>query len=426
MMAMQPWFPAAKLGIFIHWGIYAVNGIPESWAVFNGEISHDDYMKQLDGFTADQYDPVAWVDLFKRAGAQYVVLTTKHHDGVALWDTQQSDLNVVKQTPAGRDLITPYVEAVRAAGLQLGFYFSHLDWSHPDYAPFPVGQRTRQTMPRIADEEVFAGWPDGPNNPAWQRFLKFHRGQLMELAEFKPDLWWFDGDWTPEGNDYWQMEEVRDLLLELTPDAILNSRMRGYGDYATPEQGIPVIAPEGPWEFCVTINDSWGYQVQDTNHKSVRQIVRMFCECIGMGGNMLLDVGPYADGSLQPEQVNRLEGLGEWMRKHAEAIYPTDAGLPHGHIYGTSTLTKDCETLYVFIFDRPWDQIAIKGLITPVKRISVVGAGEELKHTKIGGLGETPGTVWIDVPEHVLDPNATVLKVELDGPLNYYHGAGRD
>jgi alpha-L-fucosidase len=248
----------------------------------------------------------------------------------------------------------------------------------------------------------------------------------MELAKFKPDIWWFDGDWTPVGNEYWRMDQVRDMLEKETPDAIFNSRMRGYGDYATPEQGIPVVAPEGPWEFCVTINDSWGYQVQDHNHKSVRQIVRMFCECISMGGNMLLDVGPYADGSLQPEQIDRLEGLGQWMSKHAEAIYPTDAGLPHGHIYGTSTVTKDRQTLYVFIFDRPWDQIAVKGLITPVKRVSVVGSGEDLTHTKIGGLGETPGTVWIDVPEHVLDPNATVLKIELEGPLNYYHGAGRD
>lgn len=426
-MAMKPWFLEAKLGIFIHWGIYAVNGIPESWSIFNGQISHDDYMAQCAGFTADKYDPREWLDLFKRAGAKYVVLTTKHHDGVALWDTKQSDLNVIEKTPAGRDLITPYVEAVRDSGLQLGFYFSHLDWSHPDYAPHPVGQRTHQTMPHHGDDSAaYAGWPDGPNSPEWQRFLKFHRGQLEELAQFNPDLWWFDGDWTPEGNNYWRMEEVRDLLEGHTPDAVFNSRMRGYGDYATPEQGIPVVPPEGPWEFCVTINDSWGYQKHDTNHKSVRQIVRMFAECIGMGGNMLLDVGPYPDGSLQPEQIDRLEGLGAWIAKHEEAIYPTDGGLPHGHIYGTSTLSKDKETLYVFIFDRPWDQISVKGIITPVKRVSVVGTGTELAHTKIGGLLDAPGTVWIDVPESELDPNATVLKIELDGPLDYYHGAGRD
>ena len=426
-MTMQPWFPAAKLGIFIHWGIYAVEGIPKSWAFFQEQISYEDYMAQCAGFTGEKYDPEAWIDLFQRAGAKYVVLTTKHHDGVALWDTQQSDLSVVKQTPAGRDLIAPYVDAVRHSDLKLGFYFSHLDWSHPDYSPFPPGQRTRQTMPmRQPDEEVYAAWPDGPQNPAWQRFLKFHRAQLVELAQFKPDLWWFDGDWTPQGDDYWRMGELRDLLVQYTPDAIFNSRMRGYGDYATPEQGVPIVPPEGPWEFCVTVNDSWGYQKQDHNHKSLRQIVRMFAECIGMGGNMLLDIGPYADGGLQPEQVERLEGLGAWIRKHEEAVYPTTAGLPPGHVYGASTLSQDRQTLYVFIFDRPWDQIAVKGLQNTVKRVSVLGEGSELTHRKIGGLGHTPGVVWIDVPERVLDPNATVLKIELDGPLDLYRGAGRD
>ncbi|MBZ0300667.1 MAG: alpha-L-fucosidase [Anaerolineae bacterium] len=425
-MTMQPWFMEAKLGIFIHWGIYAVNGIPESWAIYLDQISHDDYMKQLDGFTAERYDPAAWVDLFKRAGARYVVLTTKHHDGVALWDTQQNDLSVVHKTPAGRDLLTPYVEAVRAAGLNLGLYFSHLDWSHPDYAPQPVGQRTYKTMPRVDDAEVYAGWPAGPRSPEWERFLKFHRGQLTELAQFKPDLWWFDGDWTPQGNDYWQMDDVRDLLVAANPDVVFNSRMRGYGDYQTPEQGIPVARPEGPWEFCVTINDSWGYQKHDHNHKSVRQLVRMFSECIGMGGNMLLDVGPYADGSLQPEQVERLEGLGAWISKHAEAIYPTEAGLPHGHVYGTSTLSKDKHTLYVFLFDRPWDQVSVKGIRNPVKRVSVVGSDTTLTHKTIGGApwANIPGMLWIDVPEAELDPNATVLKIELEGPLDLYSGPG--
>jgi alpha-L-fucosidase len=281
-------------------------------------------------------------------------------------------------------------------------------------------------MPRIDDKIVYAGWPDGPKSPEWQRFLKFHRGQLAELAKFSPDLWWFDGDWTPEGNDYWQMDDLRAMLVTANPDVVFNSRMRGYGDYETPEQGIPVTQPGGPWEFCVTINDSWGYQKHDHNHKSVRQIVRMFCECIGMGGNMLLDVGPYADGSLQSEQIDRLEGLGAWISKHAEAIYPTEAGLPHGHLYGTSTLTKDRETLYVFLFDRPWDQISVKGIRNDIKRVSVVGSTTELVQRKIGGApwANVPGVLWIDVPEAELDSNATVIKIELEGPLDLYHGPG--
>ncbi|HEX8237159.1 MAG TPA: alpha-L-fucosidase [Abditibacteriaceae bacterium] len=420
---MQSWFPQAKLGIFIHWGIYAVNGIPESWAFFNRQISYADYMAQCDGFTARDYDPQAWADLFKRSGAQYAVLTTKHHDGVALWDTQQNDLSVVKKTPAGRDLIGPYVDALREHGLKVGFYFSHLDWSHPDYAPIPQFERNSQTL----SSKTYEQWPDGAQNEAWQRFLTFHRGQLQELcSQFgKIDLLWFDGDWTP-GDEYWNMAELRDQLHSWQPEVILNSRMRGHGDYQTPEQGVPIARPEGPWEFCVTVNDSWGYQVHDHNHKSVRQIVRMFCEVIGMGGNLLLDIGPKEDGTILPEQVERLEGLGNWIRKHEEAVYSTVAGLPAGHFYGASTLSDDGTVLYTMIFDRPWDEIAIKGIHNNVKRVSVVGSGQELAHRKIGGAPwmNIPGVLWITVPEEVLDPNATVVKIELEGPLALYAGAG--
>lgn len=414
---MQPWFAEAKLGIFLHWGIYSVNGIPESWSFFNEQISYEDYLKQCDGFTAGKYDPQAWADLFARAGARYAVLTTKHHDGVALWDTQLSDLNVVKRTPAGRDLIRPYADALRAKGLRVGFYFSHLDWSHPDYSPAAPG----------CTKASYQGWPDGPHNPRWQQFLQFQRGQLQELCTNygDVDLLWFDGDWTP-GHDAWDFAGLRDLLHGLQPNTILNSRMGGHGDYQTPEQGVPIQRPEGVWEFCVTVNDSWGYQVGDHNHKSVRQIVRMFCEVIGMGGNLLLDVGPKEDGTILPKQIERLEGLGAWIKKHEEAVYPTGAGLPPGHVYGASTLSHDRQTLYVMFFDRIVDQFAVKGIRNNVRRVTALGTGDELTHEKIGGAPwmNIPGVLWINVPERAHDENATVLKIELDGPLDLYTGAG--
>jgi alpha-L-fucosidase len=425
---MQPWFQDAKLGIFIHYGIYAVNGISESWSFFNGQISHEDYMKQLDGFTASQYDPEAWCELFARIGAKYVVLTTKHHDGVALWDTKANDLSTVKATPAKRDLITPYAEACRNHNLKVGFYFSHLDWTHPDYASvFPADKD-----PEIAGSESyfqnrFAFPEPGTEDPeAWARFIKFHRAQLEELStQFgEVDIYWFDGEWerTPEQFD---MAGLRKQLEAWQPNAIFNSRLLGHGDYATPEQGIPIVPPEGPWEFCVTTNDSWGYQTTDNNHKSVRQLVRMFAETIGMGGNMLLDVGPYEDGRLQPEQIERLEGLGHWIHKHEEAIYGTEAGLPAGLFYGATTRSKDGKSLYLFFFDPPVDQIAVKGLRSQVAKATVVGSGVELTHKRIGGLGETPGIVWIDVPHDQTDPNATVVRLDFEEPFQYYHGAGR-
>ena len=423
-MAMQPWFPDAKLGIFVHYGIYAVNGVPESWSFWNGGVPHDRYMAQLDGFTASKYDPEGWVALFERAGARYAVLTTKHHDGVALWDTDANGFSVVKKTPAGRDLVGPYVEAMRRHGLKVGFYYSHLDWNHPDYASVLPARHNTELNPHSLSNRYSFPERGEEDSEAWRRFLLFHRAQIRELNDrYGPvDLWWFDGEWERDPEQF-DMAGLRETLLAANPDMIANSRLLGHGDYATPEQGIPIVPPDGPWEFCVTVNDSWGYQVGDHNHKSVRQIVRMFAETIGMGGNMLLDVGPYEDGSLQPEQVARLEGLGDWIRPHAEAVYGTVAGLPAGLFYGASTFSKDRRTLYLFVFDPPVDQLAVKGLRAKPVRVSVLN-GESLPFTMIGGLGETPGILWIDGPKDS-DPNATVLKLEFERPVDLYVGQGR-
>ena len=246
------------------------------------------------------------------------------------------------------------------------------------------------------------------------------------MTEFGPiDLLWFDGEWERDTEQF-DMKGLKDQLYAWQPNMINNSRLRDYGDYATPEQGIPIIPPSGPWEFCVTVNDSWGYQGTDNNHKSVRQIVRMFAETVGMGGNMLLDVGPYEDGRLQPEQINRLEGLGDWIRKYSEAIYGTIAGLPSGLFYGASTLNKAKDSLYLMFFDKPFDQIAVKGMKKLPKRVTSLATGQELTFKMIGGLGDAPCILWIDIPESIVDPNATVVKVEFDGEIVVYQGVGRD
>ena len=420
---MQEWFKEAKLGIFMHWGIYAVNGITESWSFYNGEISYEDYMKQLEGFTASKYNPDEWAELFKEAGAKYVVLTTKHHDGVALWDTKLSDLNVVEKTPAARDLIGPYCEALRKQDLKVGLYFSHLDWSHPDY-PSLICAHDHE------NRNKFSTPPDLIEDPiAWERFLKFHRGQLKELmTEFAPvDLLWFDGNWD-RTTEQWDMKELKDYLHSFNSEVILNSRMGGYGDFETPEQALPIITPNGTWEFCMTVNDSWGYQEKDKNYKSTRQIIQIFAECIGKGGNLLLDIGPQEDGSIDPEQSKRLLELGQWIKKHVEAIYTTDAGLPLGHFNGPTTLSKDKKTLYLFMFDRPWESIAVKGIKNNIKSISVVGGGTQLTYKKIGGAPwcNIPGILWIDTPDEIFDSFTTVIKIELEGAIDLYREAGQE
>jgi alpha-L-fucosidase len=421
-MPMQPWFPDAKLGVFIHYGIYAVGGAAESWSFYTGEMTHEQYMKQLDGFTASQYDPDAWAELFARVGARYAVLTARHHDGVALWDTAHRNLDVVRDTPAGRDLVTGFVDALRERGLKVGLYYSHSDWNHPDYAS------TRHPVPGDEPPSPYSHAEPGREDPeAWERYLAYRDGQVGELVDrFRPDVLWFDGEWE-RTEEQWRIGELAELILAGSPDTILNGRMLSHGDYATPEQGAPLEAPDGPWELCLTINDSWGFRPQDLDFKSVRQLVRYFTETIGMGGNLLLDVGPREDGTIPTEEVERLEGLGGWIERHADAVYGTVAGLPAGHHYGPSTLSADLRTLYLVCFDAPRDSVAVRGLRNGVRRVTVLGTGAELGHHVTGGLDAVPGVTWIDAPATAdLDEYATVLAVELDGELDLYRGAGRD
>ncbi|MEL6671191.1 MAG: alpha-L-fucosidase [Bacteroidota bacterium] len=399
------WFQDAKLGIFIHWGIYAVDGIDESWSFFNKYLSYEDYMKQTTGFTAEKYQPKAWVDLIEKSGARYAVLTTKHHDGVALWDTKAGELNVVKQTPAQRDLVGPFVEEMRTKNLKVGLYYSLSDWSHPDY-PLHRSQEYRY-QPK--------------DDPArWARFLSFQRQQLRELStQYKPDLYWFDGDWEHDAAT-WKSEELRKELKAALPNVILNSRLAGYGDYATPENGVPILPPDNPyWELCLTMNDSWGYQPNDHTYKSVNQIIRIFADCLSMGGNLLLDIGPKADGTIPEEQVAILEGLGRWTKKHQEAIYGTRAGLPTGHFYGPTTLSADSQTLYLFVPHRPNGPLVIKGLKNKVNRIRVVGQATKLSHEIFSKYywSEVPGLLYIDVPAYTQAEEVTVIAVQLKGKV---------
>ncbi|MCD7441039.1 alpha-L-fucosidase [Streptomyces lincolnensis] len=419
-MPMQPWFRDAKLGVFVHYGVYAVDGVPESWSFYLGQVPHDRYMRQLDGFTASRYDPRAWAGLFARAGARYAVLTARHHDGVALWDTAHGDLDVVRRTPAGRDLIAGYTDALRERGLKVGLYYSHSDWNHPDYAS------TRH--PSLDDDNPYSAAAPGTEDPeAWARYLDYRDGQVRELVErFRPDLLWFDGEWE-RTEEQWRMGRLAELILSGNPDTVLNARMLSHGDYATPEQGVPLQAPDGPWELCLTVNDSWGFQHDDHNHKSVRQLVRYFTETIGMGGNLLLDVGPREDGTIPEAQAERLEGLGEWIAQHAEAVYGTVAGLPAGHHYGPSTLAADRRTLYLMCFDPPRETLSVRGLRNRIRRVTVLGTGTEVGHRVSGGLHDVPGVTWIDAPgPKDVDEYATVLAVELDGELDLYRGTGRD
>jgi len=400
------WFGDAKLGIFIHWGIYSVNGISESWSFYNKQISHQDYMKQLDGFTASGYKPEEWAGLIKESGARYSVITAKHHDGVALWDSKYGKLNVVRKTPAARDLLMPFVKALRDENIKVGIYYSLLDWSNPNYPNFT------RTEKRYSHDSL-----------RWDKFVSFNFGQIGEIMDnYNPDLVWFDGDWE-QSAEAWHAKEIRELLLSKNKNVIINSRLQGYGDYATPEQGLPIHKPKDKyWELCMTTNTSWGYQSTDTNYKTAYQVISIFSEVIALGGNLLLDIGPKPDGTIPEEQVHILKELGKWTKKHEPAIFGTVSGIPKAYYNGCSTLSKDKRTLYLFVDGKPNGPIMLKGLNNKINSIWVVGSGIPLTHDiKLKAWwSKIPGLVFIDIPENALDGNITVIALALDGEISLF------
>lgn len=422
---MNEWFKKAKLGIFIHYGIYAVKGVAESWSFYNGKISYEDYMAQAEGFSASKLDMKNWAELAEEAGAKYAVFTTKHHDGMALFDTKYSDLNILKQTPVKRDLVAEYVDAFREKGIKIGLYYSLIDWSHPDYPSVYQGGIVPEDKSQC---NHFCSPKDGvQDEKRWENFLEFDRNQLKELLTNygNVDLLWFDGDWERSA-EQWGLPEFKDYLLSFNKDIIINSRLAGYGDYLTPEQGLPVKRPEGEWEFCTTINDSWGYQQDDNHYKSPGQVIRIFVDTITMGGNLLLDIGPREDGSVDERQINVLRELGSFIRENEEAIYDTQAGLPFSYFAGGSTVSEDGKTLYLFVYDIPREAICIKGLCNKIESVKILSTGKELTHDVQGGAAwfNIPGLTWISLNPADCGKYMTVLKVELDSPLALYSGEG--
>jgi len=390
------WFKNAKLGIFIHWGIYSVNGIDESWSFYNNYIPYEDYMSQLSRFTAKKYKPHKWAKLIKNTGAQYAVLTAKHHDGVALWDTKLSNLNVIEKTPAQRDLVGPFCEALRDQDIKVGLYYSLIDWSDDRYPNFKISEKRYEDEPE-----------------RWDEFVKFYQGQIEELStQYNPDLYWFDGDWERTA-EQWQAKELKEKLLQWNPNVIVNSRLQGYGDYATPEQGVPISKPESEaWELCLTMNDSWGYQPFDTNYKTPYQIIRIFIDCISKGGNLLLDIGPKADGTIPDEQVAILKELARWNKKHHEAVFESIEGISTKYTDYPTTLSKDRKTLYLFYPHLTLlDPIRIKGLVNSIENCSTVGQKGSLPCYKLGN------NLFINSISSKLDPQVTVIKIQLDSEI---------
>ena len=403
------WFSEAKLGIFIHWGIYSVKGISESWSFFNEYISHHDYLDQLDSFNALNYNPKKWVELIKNSGAKYAVITSKHHDGFAMWKTKYGNLNSVENSASKKDLLTPFINELKKNKLKLGLYYSLPDWSFNDYDNF-----TKNKKRYLINEE-----PE-----RWENFLEYRDNQLFELENlFKPDIWWFDGDWEHNAEE-WKSLKLKQRLLKNNPNVIINSRLNNYGDYDTPEIGVPIYRPKSDyWELCLTMNDSWGYQQNDKNYKSSMQVIDIFVDVISKGGNLLLNIGPKSDGTIPTEQEKILKDLGKWIKKHESAIYRTKRGIPYDHFYGPTTLDKKGEILYLFVRDIPKDnKIAIKGISNKINRAYILGDGTILNQKNICKVywNKYPGITYVEIPEINHDPFYTVIALVLDSPIKLY------
>lgn len=394
------WFADAKLGIFIHWGIYSVNGISESWSFFNGYTSYSDYYNQTKGFSAKNYNPKQWVDLIKNSGAKYAVITSKHHDGIALWNTTaDKGLSTTKNTLAKRDVLTPFVSELKKSGLKTGIYYSLPDWSHPNYDIFT---RTEKRYDYKQNPERF------------QKFVDFYQYQLKEISQlYNPDLYWFDGDWEHSAQE-WKAADTRKLLLAKNPRTIINARLTEQGDYDTPEQGIPMQSPSAKhWELCYTMNDSWGYQGDDKNYKSSNQLIRTLVECISMGGNLLLDIGPKEDGTIPQEQVDILKDIGRWTKKHSEAIYGTEKGISQKYFSGKSALSKDKKSLFLYFNDDQNGKLWLRNIASEIEKIKLVGEGISLKYNKL------ENDIWIDYPKEKADKDVSVVRVDFKDEISF-------
>ncbi|MFF1831897.1 alpha-L-fucosidase [Paenarthrobacter sp. NPDC058040] len=421
MIHHAPWFEEARFGMFVHWGLYALPARHE-WVMNREEISVADYAQYFRRFDPDLYDPREWARAARDAGMKYVVLTTKHHDGFCLWDSALTDYNATN-TPAGRDLIEPYVEALRAEGLKVGFYHSLIDWHHPDFTIDGVHpQRNAADVERLNAGRDMA------------RYREYLHGQVRELLSNYGtiDYLFFDfsytdhGDfWGGKGRKDWDSEALLAMVRELQPGIVVNDRLDIPGDFVTPEQyqpaapmmldGVPVT-----WEACQTLNGSWGYDRDNLDYKSVDLLIRMLVDGVSKGGNLLLNVGPTGRGNIDPRALASLTGIGEWMKLHSRSIH--GAGPSPFTAPADARYTQRGDRLYVHLFAWPFEYVHLPGLAGKVEYAQLLNDASEvfLREVDPGQQamnmtpgGQPPGTLTIKLPVQRPDVALPVLELFL-------------
>ena len=322
-------FRDAKFGIFLHWGIYSTFAQGE-WYLQNAVPDRMEYAKAADAFYPHRFNAHEWVRAIKDAGAKYICITTRHHDGFSMWDTQQSDYNIVKATPFKRDVIKELADACHEEGIRLHLYYSHIDWMRPDY---PMGRTGRE----CGKDSTKSDWP---------HYFNFMNAQLTELLTHygKIGAIWFDGWWDHDQDSIpfdWHLPEQYALIHKLQPACLIgnNHHMHPFEgeDIQIFERDLPGENKAGfidkaakvsqlPLETCQTMNGMWGYKVVDQNYKSVAELIRLLLNTSGKGANLLLNIGPQPNGQLPAVALDRLKEIGKWMRVYGETLYGSVAG----------------------------------------------------------------------------------------------------
>ena len=415
--ARMKWFRDAKFGLFIHWGLYSVPSgewkEKKSYGEWISEQAHipmSEYEKFVPRFNPVKFDAAEWVALAKQAGMKYIVITSKHHEGFAMFHTKQTDWGI-ESTPFKRDPLKELAEECKKAGLKFCVYYSIMDWHHPDYAPRRAWHDTAKGEPNM------------------DRYVPFMKAQLKELVtNYGPlGILWFDGEW----ENTWTQEQGKDLynyVRGLQPDIIVNNRvaknrkgMKGIsekkdgkeivGDYGTPEQEIPANGLPGgaDWESCMTMNDHWGYSKNDHNWKSSAKMIRMLIDIASKGGNYLLNVGPTAEGVMPEPSVERLREIGRWMKVNGESIHGASA-CPFPKVPAWGRITSKPGKLYLHVFDWPKDGRLSVSIPFPKPTKAYLLADPRHKPLDIS---INPSGVEISLPPSAPDAAASVVVLEL-------------
>ncbi|MDD3766739.1 MAG: alpha-L-fucosidase [Eubacteriales bacterium] len=416
------WFVHDRFGMFIHWGLYSLPARHE-WVKSYEKIAEEKYEKYFEYFDPDMYDPKDWARQAKAAGMKYAILTTKHHEGFCLFDSKYTDYKATN-TKAGRDLVKEFVEAFRSEGIRIGFYYSLIDWHHPE---FPIDV----IHPRRDDEDAY----EQSKNRDIKKYAEYMRNQVEELLTNygKIDILWFDysysqqhpeqKDWMKgKGKDDWESEKLIELVRKLQPHIIINNRTEIDQDLWTPEQYQPIewlrhneTGELVVWEACQTFSGSWGYHRDETTWKSPEILIGMLINTVSLGGNLLMNVGPTSRGSFDYRAENALKVYADWMKYNSRSIYGCTMAEPEFTAPNGCRLTQsaDGKRLYIHLMEYPFKHLVLKGFAGKVDYAQFLHDGSEILFTEEGLdlFGKNQDMLVLNLPP--VKPNVVIPVIEL-------------